>query len=195
MVQRILKRVISPPINIIARAKTPKPSLLAILQHTPINAVASRMRDIAACHGTAPSSATKMASVTTKLSFLVLAAIMMSVGGVITLLRILWAILTRPLTVFKKVPRNGERNKQPRPPTDPSSCVHGLPFSPTLVPPGCLLDRSLGSHEYVTANGIKFHYVTAGDRSKPLMLFLHGFPEVATNAATAAIYLVASSFV
>ena len=48
------------------------------------------------------------------------------------------------------------------------------------VPPGCLLDQSLGSHEYVTANGIKFHYVTAGDRSKPLMLFLHGFFEVYT---------------
>ena len=48
------------------------------------------------------------------------------------------------------------------------------------VPPDCLLDRSLGSHEYVTANGIKFHYVTAGDRSKPLMLFLHGFPEVSS---------------
>ena len=46
------------------------------------------------------------------------------------------------------------------------------------VPPGCLLDQSLGSHEYVTANGIKFHYVTAGDSSKPLMLFVHGFPEV-----------------
>ena len=51
-----------------------------------------------------------------------------------------------------------------------------IPF--TAVPPDCLLDRSLGNHEYVTANGIKFHYVTAGDRSKPLMLFLHGFPEV-----------------
>ena len=50
------------------------------------------------------------------------------------------------------------------------------------VPPDCLLDRSLGSHEYVTANGIKFHYVTAGDRSKPLMLFLHGFPEVSSHA-------------
>ena len=46
------------------------------------------------------------------------------------------------------------------------------------VPPACLLDPSLGSHEYVTANGIKFHCVSAGDRSKPLMLFLHGFPEV-----------------
>ena len=54
------------------------------------------------------------------------------------------------------------------------TCILGT----LIVPPDCLLDRSLGSHEYVTANGIKFHYVTAGDRSKPLMLFLHGFPEV-----------------
>ena len=46
------------------------------------------------------------------------------------------------------------------------------------VPPECLQDKSLGDHEYVTANGIKFHYVTCGDKSKPLMLFLHGFPEV-----------------
>ena len=52
------------------------------------------------------------------------------------------------------------------------------------VPPDCLLDRSLGSHEYVTANGIKFHYVTAGDRSKPLMLFLHGFPEASPHSNT-----------
>ena len=50
--------------------------------------------------------------------------------------------------------------------------------SPPAVPPACLLDPSLGSHEYVTANGIKFHYVAAGDKSKPLMLFVHGFPEV-----------------
>ena len=47
-----------------------------------------------------------------------------------------------------------------------------------LVPPACLLDPSLGTHEYVTANGLKFHCVTAGDKSKPLMLFVHGFPEV-----------------
>ena len=58
-----------------------------------------------------------------------------------------------------------------------SCCIDPCASFPA-VPPDCLLDRSLGSHEYVTANGIKFHYVTAGDRSKPLMLFLHGFPEV-----------------
>ncbi len=46
------------------------------------------------------------------------------------------------------------------------------------TPPQCLLDESLGKHEYIRANGIKFHYVTAGDKSKPLMLLLHGFPEV-----------------
>ena len=44
--------------------------------------------------------------------------------------------------------------------------------------PDCLLDSSLGSHEYMTANGIKFHYVVKGNRTKPLMLMLHGFPEV-----------------
>ena len=47
-----------------------------------------------------------------------------------------------------------------------------------IVPPACLLDPALGSHEYVTANGLKFHCVCAGDTSKPLMLLLHGFPEV-----------------
>ena len=50
------------------------------------------------------------------------------------------------------------------------------------VPPACLLDPSLGSHSYVTANGIKFHCVSAGDTSKPLMLCLHGFPEVSSQS-------------
>lgn len=45
-------------------------------------------------------------------------------------------------------------------------------------PPDCMLDPTLGKHQYVRANGIKFHYVTCGDPSKPLMLLLHGFPEV-----------------
>ena len=48
------------------------------------------------------------------------------------------------------------------------------------VPPACLLDPSFGSHQYITANGIKFHCVSSGDPSKPLMLLLHGFPEVTT---------------
>ena len=49
-----------------------------------------------------------MASVTTKLGFLILAVVMMLLGGFFTLLRILWAIITHPFTVFKKVQRNGE---------------------------------------------------------------------------------------
>lgn len=73
------------------------------------------------------------------------------VYSLVAMLRVLFTILRRPGTALKKTPRD--------------------------VPPACLLDPSLGSHEYVTANGIKFHYVAAGDKSKPLMLFLHGFPE------------------
>ena len=77
--------------------------------------------------------------------------IFMVLWSFVTLLGVLFQILTHPIESFKTTPRN--------------------------VPPACLLDSSLGSHEYVTANGIKFHCVTAGDKSKPLVLFLHGFPE------------------
>ncbi|XP_065906176.1 epoxide hydrolase 4-like [Dysidea avara] len=45
------------------------------------------------------------------------------------------------------------------------------------VQPEILQDPSYGTHKYVTANGIKFHYVANGTEGKPLMLFLHGFPE------------------
>ena len=51
-------------------------------------------------------------------------------------------------------------------------------------PPDCMLDPTLGKHQYVQANGIKFHYVTCGDPSKPLMLCLHGFPEVRRRCNT-----------
>ena len=46
------------------------------------------------------------------------------------------------------------------------------------VPPACLIDLSLGTHEYITANGIKFHCVINGDPSKQVMFFFHGYPEV-----------------
>ena len=32
-------------------------------------------------------------------------------------------------------------------------------------------------HKYMKVNGIKIHYVEAGEESKPLMVFVHGFPE------------------
>ncbi|XP_058463732.1 epoxide hydrolase 1-like isoform X2 [Malaya genurostris] len=44
-------------------------------------------------------------------------------------------------------------------------------------PPQCLLKHNYGVSKYVTVNGIKLHYVENGDPSKPLILFVHGFPE------------------
>ncbi|KAH6925848.1 hypothetical protein HPB50_011132 [Hyalomma asiaticum] len=45
--------------------------------------------------------------------------------------------------------------------------------------PECLGDPELGTHEFVTLdNGVALHYVSAGSREKPLVLLLHGFPEI-----------------
>ncbi|KAG8226028.1 hypothetical protein J437_LFUL004149 [Ladona fulva] len=44
-------------------------------------------------------------------------------------------------------------------------------------PPACLLDSNIGDHRYIKLKDVKLHYVEKGDKSKPLMLFLHGFPE------------------
>jgi len=44
--------------------------------------------------------------------------------------------------------------------------------------PKCLKEPDLGEHKYITVNnGQKLHYVESGDPSKPLLLFVHGFPE------------------
>ncbi|KAL1401314.1 hypothetical protein pipiens_006710 [Culex pipiens pipiens] len=45
------------------------------------------------------------------------------------------------------------------------------------VAPTLLGDPRYGTHRFVEVNGVKLHYVEKGDPGKPLMLFLHGFPE------------------
>lgn len=59
------------------------------------------------------------------------------------------------------------------------------PYKPTTPPP-CSINRHgeietlLGvemMHHFVEANGVKFHFVTAGDQSNPAILIVHGLPE------------------
>lgn len=57
--------------------------------------------------------------------------------------------------------------------TNPSA----FPVKKRDKPPTCLTDPEHGNHGYLSLKGIKIHYVEKGDRSKPLMLFIHGFPE------------------
>lgn len=45
------------------------------------------------------------------------------------------------------------------------------------LPPAAYLDTAWGQHHSVQCNGIQLYYVAAGEAGKPLMLFLHGFPE------------------
>ena len=53
-----------------------------------------------------------------------------------------------------------------------------LQYHFTLAP-SCLTDESLGVHNYVTTkSNMKFHYVAKGQLGKPLLLCVHGFPEV-----------------
>ncbi|CAL4076458.1 unnamed protein product, partial [Meganyctiphanes norvegica] len=50
---------------------------------------------------------------------------------------------------------------------------------PRPTPPAILQDEKWGTHGYLNlkSQGIKIHYVENGDRSKPLMVCFHGFPE------------------
>ncbi|XP_014213906.1 epoxide hydrolase 4-like isoform X2 [Copidosoma floridanum] len=48
---------------------------------------------------------------------------------------------------------------------------------PRDKPPPCLVDNTFGKHSYIKLKGIKFHYVEAGNKEKPLILLLHGFPD------------------
>lgn len=43
--------------------------------------------------------------------------------------------------------------------------------------PQCLDDPRLGTHGFLALKDVRIHYVSSGPENKPLMLFVHGFPE------------------
>jgi len=48
------------------------------------------------------------------------------------------------------------------------------------IEPACLADSKYGKHGFLTLkdhDNLRIHYVANGSKEKPLMLFLHGFPE------------------
>ncbi len=57
---------------------------------------------------------------------------------------------------------------------------------PATTPPPCSINRHgevevlqgvAMTHHFVDADGVKFHFVTAGDRTNPTILLIHGLPE------------------
>ncbi|XP_023321986.1 epoxide hydrolase 1 [Eurytemora carolleeae] len=50
-------------------------------------------------------------------------------------------------------------------------------IKPRSTVPKALMDKTLGQHKFVSVNGVQLHYVESGDENKPLILFVHGFPE------------------
>lgn len=42
--------------------------------------------------------------------------------------------------------------------------------------PSCLNDPKYGTHQFATLDGVTIHYMEKGDKSRPLLLLIHGFP-------------------
>lgn len=53
----------------------------------------------------------------------------------------------------------------------------GLRVKDRPLPPAILLAPRWGEHKYIYLPDLKMHYVEKGDHTKPLLVFLHGFPE------------------
>ncbi len=45
------------------------------------------------------------------------------------------------------------------------------------LPPDTFEDKRWGEHKFIRIPNLRMHYVEKGDHDKPLMVFLHGFPE------------------
>ena len=45
------------------------------------------------------------------------------------------------------------------------------------TPPALLHDPRWGEHKFADLGGLRIHYVEKGDAERPLIIFVHGFPE------------------
>lgn len=55
-----------------------------------------------------------------------------------------------------------------------------------FIVPDCLIDDNYGEHRFIkTSSKMVFHYVVKGDKNSPVMLCLHGYPEVCNHSYSA----------